>query len=88
MTLAPRANRTGVKAVSLSSSRRRVMAITRAGASKVLGWPKCSYKRLKLTQLLGQLGVFLTWVESGELVVLRRVAAHLVEAAVRAIRLT
>ena len=33
-------------------------------ASKVLGWPKRyrlgSYKRLKLTQLLGQLGVFLT----------------------------
>ena len=33
-------------------------------ASKVLGWPKrCrlgGYKRLKLTQLLGQLGVFLT----------------------------
>ena len=38
------------------------MAITRAGASKVLGWPKYSYKRLKLTQLLGQLGVFLTTV--------------------------
>ena len=64
------------------------MPNTRAGASTVLGWPKYSYKRLKLTQLLGQLGVFLTWVESGELVVLRRVAAHLVEAAVRAIRLT
>ena len=41
-------------------------------AKKVLGWPKrCklahalpweySYKRLQLAQLLGQLGVFLTW---------------------------
>jgi hypothetical protein len=41
-------------------------------ARKVLGWPKiwelahafpweCSYKRLKLAQLLRQLGVFLTW---------------------------
>jgi hypothetical protein len=43
-----------------------------AEAGKVLGWPKLcklahaflweySYKRLKLAQLLGQLGVFLTW---------------------------
>ena len=45
-------------------------------ARKLLGWPKrCklahailwehSYKRLKLAQLLGQLGVFLTWIAVG-----------------------
>jgi hypothetical protein len=49
----------------------RVVDGRRAAARKLLGWPKrCrlahaflwehSYKRLKLAQLLGQLGVFLT----------------------------
>jgi hypothetical protein len=49
----------------------RLLVCERAAARKVLGWPKicklahafrweCSYKRLKLAQLLGQLGVFLT----------------------------
>jgi hypothetical protein len=51
---------------------RRLQGLQRTGARKVLGWPKIcklahaflweySYKRLKLVQLLGQLGVFLTW---------------------------
>ena len=52
----------------------------------VLGWPKRSkfahavrweycYERLKLAQLLGQLGVFLTWIRSGPPAMAARTAA-------------
>ena len=62
--------------------------MTRRGnkARKLLGWPErrklahaflweCSYKRLKLAQLLGQLGVFLTQRRQNFPAVLAEVAA-------------
>jgi hypothetical protein len=61
------AGRCRVTLQTLQPARQRAAAV----ATKVLGWPKrrklahaflweYSYKRLKLAQLLGQLGVFLT----------------------------
>ena len=63
---------------ALRLQRRDQGVLQRLRARKALGLPErcnlahtflseCSYKRLKLAQLLGQLGVFLTWVRPNSL---------------------